>query len=277
MGLTLSSGRYALAGQGHGFNPRRLGVVSAWFDVAGATNAGAGLAFTLPNSITPNNATTSIDARKPTIGTAANGVPILTCNASALSIPLHAGINGAQRWGIGFHIRLTSDLGNPVPCSIDSAGNSANGASTRKLVAQRFSGDRGVIFQNATESRAFGPATLWPLNTWVYCTMELNLGLESSPGVPAPEADRAVWTIDGLPVVSTFSAGDGALATLPTSMPVPTGNANLLSQNLDTGSNGLVGQIGRHIMYFDSAMAGVTSGLLTPSARASLSNLDRPA
>jgi hypothetical protein len=257
-----------------GFNPQSLGVVGAWFDTAQASNAGAGLAFTLPNLLSSNHATTSTDARKPTIGAASNGVPILVCSASCLQVPLHAAINGATKWGIHLHIRVTSAAGNPVPFSIDSAGS--GGASTRKIIVQRFTGDLGYVFDSGTTGRSAGPASLWPLNTWVACGFEVNLGLESSPGVAAPEADRMVWTINGLPVVSTFAAIGGGNPA-PLTMQVPTGFMNLFAQGAVAGGNGLVGEIGRHIFVFSNSMSGVTSGLLTPAARLALSNFDRPA
>lgn len=256
------------------FNPNSLGVVGAWFDVSQATDAGSGLAFTLPNLLSSNHATTTTDARKPTVSAASNGVPILVCSASCLQVPLHDAINGATKWGIHFHVRFTSAAGNPVPFSIDSAGS--GGASTRKLIAQRFSGDLGYAFDTGTTGRSAGPASLWPLNTWVACGFELNLGLESSPGTPAAEADRMVWTINGLPVTSSFAAIGGGNPA-PVTMQVPTGSMNLFAQAAATGANGLVGEIGRHIFVFSNSMSGVTSGLLTPAARLALSNFDRPA
>lgn len=256
------------------FNPESLGVVGAWFDVAEASNAGAGLAFTLPNQLTANHATTSTDARKPTIGTASNGVPMLTCSASCLQVALHAAINNAVTWWFHFHVRFTSAAGNPVPFSIDSAGS--GGASARKLVAQRFAGDLGYCFANNTTGRSVGPASLWPLNTWVACGLEINLGLESSPGVPAADLDRMLWTIDGVPVTSS-AAAFGGLAALPLTMPTPTGSMNLFAQAAATGGNGLVAQVGRHIFVGNGAMPGVTRGCLTAAARLSLSSFDRPA
>jgi hypothetical protein len=255
-----------------GFDPTSLGVVGAWFDVAAASNAGSGLAFTLPNQLTANHATTIIDARKPTISTASNGVPILVCNASCLQVPLHAAINGATQWGFAFHARITSAAGNPVPVSIDSAGS--GGASTRKLVMQRFVGDLMNVHDATnptTVARRFGPATLWPLNTWVHCIVEMNLGTGGA------EDTRGVMCADGLPIVSSFSDAVGTPGSLPTAMPVPTGSMNLFAQGHVAGGNSWVGEIGRHLFVFSGAMPGVTSGLLTSSARLALSNFDRPA
>lgn len=256
------------------FDPSQLGVVGAWFDAAEAEDAGSGLAFTLPNQLSANHATTTTDARKPTISTASNGVPILVCNASGLQIPLYAAINGDTKWGIYFHIRMTSAAGNPVPFSIDNAGT--GGASARKILAQRFSGDLGYCFANNTTGRSVGPASLWPLSTWVSCGLEIDLALESSPGTPAADTDRMLWTIDGVPVVSA-AAAIGGLAALPLVMPTPTGFMNLFSQNTATGSNGLVAEIGRHIIVLSDSMPGRTRGLLTSQARLNLSNFGRPA
>jgi hypothetical protein len=266
--------RHLLLGGAPAFDPTSLGVVGAWFDVASATNAGPGLAFTLPNLLSANHATTTTDARKPTISAASNGVPILVCSASCLQVALHAAVNSATTWWIHFHMRLTSATGNPIPFGIDNAGS--GGASARKLLAQRFGGDLGYCFANNTTGRSVGPASLWPLNTWVGCGLEINLPLESSPGVPAADTDRMLWTSDGLPVVSA-AAAIGGLGALPLVMPTPTGFMNLFAQAAVAGSNGIVGEIGRYILVGNGAMSGVTSGCLTPAARLSLSAFGRPA
>jgi hypothetical protein len=254
-----------------GFDPTSIGVIGAWFDVAGASNAGPGLAFTLPNLLSANHATTSIDARKPTIGAASNGVPILICNTSALQVALHAAINGALQWGFSFHARITTLAGNPVPVSIDSAGSA--GASTRKCVWQRFVGDNMNVHDAAsptTLARRFGPAEIWPLNTWVHCTCELNLGTGGA------ENTRGVMTVNGVPVVSTYVDALGAPGSLPTAMAVPTGFMNLLAQGHVLGTNSWIGEVA-NMMVISGAMSGVTSGLLTPAARINLSNFNRPA
>jgi hypothetical protein len=254
-----------------GFNPASLGVVGAWFDTAQASNAGAGLAFTLPNLLSSNHATTSTDTRKPTISAASNGVPILTLATSCLRIPLHAAINGATQWWISMHMRITSAAGNPVPFSIDNLDAEA---STRKISAQRFAGDNLTVHDAANPTllaRRYGTATLWPLNTWVHCIWELNLGTGGA------EATRAVLCVDGVPVVSSFADAVGAPGAIPTAMAQPTGNMLLGAQRHAAAPNPWVGQLGRHILIGSSAMAGVTTGCLTPAARLALSNFDRPA
>jgi hypothetical protein len=263
--------RRLLLGGAPAFDPTSLGVVGAWFDVASASNAGAGLAFTLPNLLSANHATTTTDARKPTIGAASNGVPILTCATSCLRIPLHAAINGATQWWISMHMRITSAAGNPVPFGIDNLDGEA---STRKLFAQRFAGDNLNVHDAAsptTLARKYGPATLWPLNTWVHCIWELNLATGGA------EATRAVVCVDGLPVVSSFTDSIGTPGSIPTAMAVPTGNMLLGAQRHATAPNPWVGQIGRYILIGNGAMPGVTSGCLTAAARLNLSAFGRPA
>lgn len=254
---------------GPSFDPTSLGVVGAWFDVASATNAGPGLAFTLPNLLSSNHATTSTDARKPTIGTASNGVPILTCNASCLQVALHAAVNSDTKWGIAFHARITSAAGNPVPFSIDSAGS--GGASARKVLSQRSAGENAYVFNAAsTECRGANPGTIWTLNTWGHFILELNL---DSGGA---EIDRCVWRKDGVALVSAFSNVVGAPGSMPTAMATPTGFLNLFAQAAVTGNNGFVGEIGRYILIFNAAMPGARC-LLTDAAALNLSNFGRPA
>jgi hypothetical protein len=230
-------------------------------------NAGAGLAFTLPNQLTANHATTSTDARKPSIGAASNGVPILVCNTSCLQVPLHAGINGATKWGFSFHGRITSAAGNPVPFSIDSG---TGGASARKVFAQRFAGDRAHVFNSASSAaRALGPATMWELNVWHHYTLELNL---DSGGA---EADRGLWRVDGVPIVSAFTDSTGTPGSLPVAMPQPTGFLNLFAQAAATGNNSWVGEVANIILYSDS-MPG-SRCLLTDAAALAVSAFNRPA
>lgn len=249
------------------FDPTSLGVVGAWFDVAEASDAGSGLAFTLPNQLSANHATTTTDTRKPTISAAANGVPILVCATAHLRVPLHAAINGATKWGIAFHARITSAAGNPVPFGIDTPGS---GASARKLMCQRFAGDCVNVFNAAsTEARRVGPASLFTLNTWGHFIVEMNLDSGE------PEADRVLWRKDGVAVVSTFANSVGTPGDTPVAMPTPTGSMGLLSQRLDTAANPWVGEIGRHIFVFSDAMPGARC-LLTDAAAASLSDFDRP-
>jgi hypothetical protein len=254
-----------------GFNPQSLGVVGAWFDVAQASNAGAGLAFTLPNLLSSNHAATSTDARKPTLSAASNGVPIMVCATSCLRIPLHAAINSATQWWISMHMRITSAAGNPVPFGIDNLDGEA---STRKLFAQRFAGDCLNVHDASsptTLARKYGPATLWPLNTWVHCIWELNLATGGA------ENTRAIVCVDGLPVVPSFTDSVGTPGSIPTSMAQPTGNMLIGAQRHAAAPNPWVGEIGRHILIGSSAMAGATTGCLTPAARLALSNFDRPA
>lgn len=248
------------------FDPSSLGVASAWYDVSGATNAGAGLTFTLPDQIAANNATTTTDARKPTISTAANGVPILICGGDdVLMAALSAANNSATKWWISFHARVTTAAGNPCPFSIT---NLAGGASARKLFAQRFSGDNMMVFQDNVTSRRGGVATMWTLNTWVHCIYELNL---DSGGA---EAVRHVQRRDGVVQSLTFADNDGTPGNTPVTMPTPTGLMALFAQQA-SGGNGWVGEIGQHIVMGNAAMAGATC-CLTDTAALALSNFGRP-
>jgi hypothetical protein len=261
--------RTALLGTGRSatFDPSQLGVIGAWFDAGLASDAGAGLAFTLPNRLTANHATTIIDARKPTISTAANGVPILICNASCLQVALHAAINGATKWGIAFHGRVTTALGNPVPASIDSAGS--GGASARKLLIQRSAGEGGFVFNStSTECRSINGGTLWTTSTWGHFALEMNL---ASGGA---EADRVLWRKDGVAVSSAFANVVGVPGAMPVAMSTPTGFMNLFAQSAVAGGNSWVGEV-CNMMVFSDAMPGARC-LLTDAAALSLSNFNRP-
>lgn len=261
------------------FDPTSLGVVGAWFDVAEASDAGSGLAFTVPNQLTANHLTTSTDAQKPTISTASNGVPILVASVSNLLCPLHAAINSSTKLWFGFHARLTTSAALAEVLTIIPPSASAN-----KLFLGINPGVPGVgynrvgVYQDNVTMRRYqvNSGALFPLNTWAHVLIELNLNLESSPGVLAPEADRGVMSIDGVPLVAAFSDGAGTPGALPQTMATPTGSLSFLSRRASDAANPYKGEIGRHIFMGVSAMPGVTSGCLTPAARLALSNFDRP-
>jgi hypothetical protein len=263
----------SIQGSAASFNPISLGVVGAWWDVAEASDAGAGLAFTVPNQLTANHLTTSVDAHKPVLGVAANGVPIMTANVSNLACSLHAAINSPTTWGVAFHAKLTTlaavtELLTVIPPN----------ASASKLLLTLNPGAAGVgynrciVFQDALNSRRFqtDAGVLLPLNTWVHITIELNLATGGA------ESTRGVMCVDGVPVAVLFSDGTGAPGSLPVAMPTPTGSLSFLSRRSSDASNPFKGEIGRHIFIFSGAMPGATSGLLTSAARLSLSNFDRP-
>ncbi len=242
------------------------GAIGAWYRVALATNAGAGLAFTLPDVLSTNHATTSTDARKPTIGSSANGLPILTCSASALQVPLSTPINGATKWGFAAWMRVTTAAGNPCPVAIDSGGG--GGASLRKAFIQRDNGDSIRAFDTQTTARRGGPTTMWVLNTWAFCTWEMSLDTGEAESV------RVVASRGGVLQTCNYADNNGAPGTFASSMQVPTGFMNLFAQNASTGGNGWVGNIGPNIYILRARMAGATEGLLTPAARVALMNME---
>lgn len=261
-----------VAGSGAPFVPTDSGAVSAWFRVANATNAGAGLAFTLPDVLSANAATTSTDARKPTIATSAgNGLPILTCDGTrALTIPIHAGINGSAAWGLGIWLRRTTTVGNPAPFTIRALSGATGAASNKMDCQMTFSGaDSFKVFNNQTQSRGAQPAS-WTINTWVFMLYEFD-------GTGATEDDRLVISRGGvLQNPLTFQNFDGAPAAMATAAPQPSGGTACLCAQQTSGSNGWVGDIGPNIYILGSKMAGATQGLLTTAARLALTGFEAP-
>lgn len=263
------------------FDPATLGVVGAWFDVAEASDAGAGLAFTVPNQLTANHMTTSTDVQKPVLSTASNGVPIMVASVSNLVVPLHAAINSATKFWVAFHARLTT-----LAVLADLLTVISPGASAQKFFLTLNPGGAGIGYNrvivhqdNVTARRVQTDAgVLFPLNTWVHVIIEINLDLESSPGVPAAEADRALLCINGVPSAAVAYADQaGTPGTMPLTMATPTGNLSFLSRRSSDAANPYKGEVGRHILMGASAMSGISSGCLTPFARLALSNFDRPA
>jgi hypothetical protein len=138
------------------------------------------------------------------------------------------------------------------------------GASARTLFAQKSGTSQIFRVYNATATAArngtltnvFTTTGTWNLYGW-----EFDLG---SGGT---EAQRAVFTINGVVQTVTFSDALGTPGSVPTQFPSVTGNMALSSQG---GTNFWDGIIGRNIYVFCAGMTGRTEGLLTQAMRNTL-------
>lgn len=250
------------------------GAVVSWLRVAQGTVTGSGYS-SIPDLLDPSSpAVQSTDARRPTVATSANGLPILALASQGMSLPLTSVRNSTTQWGFGTWVKQNGTGSTThVLVSIDSAGGA--GASARKLLAQPATAgltNLNIFIFNSTSTAARRAQItgVLTLNTWKFVTFEQNLGTGGN------ETTRSVITVNGVVQTLSFADALGTPGSMPTSMPSPTGNIGLFCQNLSTGSNGFGGNIGPNVFIFGSAMDGATEGLLTPAARLSLMNFEAP-
>lgn len=256
MGLSLSSGRYALAGQGGvGFAPNKISAVSAWL-----RNTTTGAVSSIADVLNANPATQATAGRQPAGD--ADG-PLTFDGGDVLVWPLVADVNkNTTAMGFGFWFEPAQVATNQLVVAIDSG---SGGASVRTMsiyaagTALRSDlGNNGLVGRRATASSIFTAGVP------TFITVEFN-------GSMASEATRHVMTAGGVVLTPSFAALSGGASD--TVLNNPTGNA-LLGGNTDAdvGVNPITigGRVGANIFAFTSAMAGATEGLLTAAARAAL-------
>jgi hypothetical protein len=126
-----------------------------------------------------------------------------------------------------------------------------------------FNDNTGTLARNAT----------WPIlnNTaYKFITCELNLGLVG-------ESNQVVISVGGIVQTLTFGNSIGAPGAMPSSLEGQPGGVDivLLAERSTASNSPLVGEI-VNIYFLGAAMPGATAGLLTPTARISLRNHNRP-
>jgi hypothetical protein len=241
-----------------GFSPTSVSAIAGWLRVAQASDAGSGLAFTLPDVINPANpATQTTDARKPTIGTDAGGLPRLTFTDDVLLWPLSASINNdGTKWGIAFWGDFTSDATERLLFQVTTAG----GAASNTKVNVRYSNTYGLAFDVLTGGNTGRMGTMVPLTGKHFYTIEYD-------GGQATNATKVIITIDSLAQSLTFT--NFGLAAIPSSINTPTGNILIGAGSL-TGGSPAVGSFGANIWPLLGSGGISGGGLLTASERTNL-------
>lgn len=255
-----------MAASGSEFQPWQLSAVSSWFRLAHPSTVITGSGYSSVHDVlnASSPATQGTDALRPPNTTSANGLPIVDVSAHVLSIPVIDARNGTTYFGFAGHFRRTA-AGGAFP--VRASCRAVSGASTDKWETQSASGDAdNLAFMSLNGAGADSTSNInnaSVLDTWQFITYEFN-------GDGSTDADKCVVTVDG--VVQTLVFGGAAM---PTAMASVTGTIMYLAQSSAAG-NPFGGQAGPNWYFLNAPMAGVTQGLLTPGARLSLSNFERP-
>lgn len=233
------------------------GAVTAWL-----RNSTTGSVTSVPDVINGGNATQS--------GGAITGNADFSMSSSTgeLLWPLIAANNGTAKFGVYMWIKRAGAGASQFPWAVDIG---TGGASARKTFHQK-SGSNGVFRVYSAPSSATaraGTVTNAFSSTGVWDLYGLELNLDSG----GTEAQRAVYTIDGVVQTVSFADALGTPGSVPVLMPTVTGNMVLFSQG---NSNFFDGTFGRNILVLGAAMSGATEGLLTQSARNDLVTFEPP-
>jgi hypothetical protein len=223
------------------FSPLDLPELTAWLSWANATDTGT---LSVPDLKGGSPAIQATAARKPTLATADNGVPIGTFVDDLLALPLSAAINDNLKFGMAFWVKLANVSGLKTFCSIQTT---AGGASANKLLVNTF----GASFE-ARAQAVDRRAQVTALDTnWRFC----YLGIDCSKGT---EPAQVVMSLDGNHPGTVAFSSDTAW---PASLGTPTGNM-LIGGSTLTPASPLVGSIGDIYFFLDQLSAASVARLM---------------
>lgn len=252
---------------GGGFLPSQISAITSWLRVASSTVTGSGIS-SLPDLLNSNPAVQGTDAQRPALGTAANGLRLITgASGKVLTVPLIGGNSQTIQWGMAMHI--STPLGAAARTIFGV--RTGNGADKLRVNFKVDSDEslRCVVYLDDSNNRSgLTAASQIGDSTVHFVTAEFD-------GDQVTEATRLTLTIDGVVKSLTF-ANEAGSGTMPPSMVDAVGNGLIGAFNTAGGSAPFTGFIGPNIYFLGSKMAGATEGLLTAAARTALSNFERP-
>jgi len=234
-----------------------VGAVSAWLRFANGTSDANGFS-SVPDVLNSNPAVQPVNSAKPARVLSANGLPMADFDGTTdfWTWPLIAANNSTTAIGFMFWI-VPDDVSGDERLITIWLGV---GASTHKCIFEKTGAALRVFVRNgAANPEALTGNVLSP-------GVPVCVGWEFN-GAGATDAAKLVITVNGVAVASTNGA-------LPATMNAPTGDINI--GTYASAVLPFAGLLGPNILCFGSAMAGVTSGLLTPAARLAIANFERP-
>ncbi len=235
----------------------QVSALSSLFRVEGATITGSG-ASSVPDVLNGNPAVQNNNTFRPPVGTSNNGLPILNCTAHQLTLPIIAAISNTATWGFFAWIRPTT--GSDSLMSFMSTSSSGANLSRSTIYGVPMQSD----FYGGGIRKATAPVNA--LATWSLITVEYDTSAVGDL--------RCTRTLDTV-VQSPGYTGSGGALVMPAPLVTVTGNASLFAFN-PSALFPFIGSIGPNFGFFNSKMAGATSGLLTAAARTALLNFERP-
>lgn len=159
---------------GSGFSPDQVTAVSAWLRLAAST-AVAGEYATVVDVLNSNPTSQTDAARKPAAATAANGLPVMTYDATDMLVwPVAASNNSTTKWGIAFWFKPSASASTQ---HFFSGYDDAGGASAKRI--QFFEQATSAIAASIYISGSNGRKGLTSNNvltngTWAFVTLLYN-------------------------------------------------------------------------------------------------------
>jgi hypothetical protein len=240
-------------------------VVGAWLRFAEGTSDANGFS-SVPDVLNANPAIQTVNANKPARVLSANGLVLANfVTDDRLWWPLIAANNSTAAFGFMFWI-VPANIAAPTERWIDIWYNSGNpptgGASAPKFSIGKIGATVHAVLRNGAASPTATSGNVLSAGVPACVGFEFN-------GAGATDAAKLVITLDGVAIASTVTGG-----AMPTALPAPTGSANIGAYI--QGAAHYTGKMGSNLFCFNAAMAGVTSGLLTPAARLAYKNFEAP-
>lgn len=243
-----------------GFAPELF--VTAWL----RNSAPSGALSSLTDVLASNPATQGTAAQQPTGGV---GSSIVWDGNDVLTWPVAAGnynSGGSSLWYALWLRSALSTLGRAVLVTRPDGSGLNNINAIQCQVQANESLSMRIYIDDSNARQGTTPVSRVPDNTPVFVTFEYN-------GGGATEANQIVITVDGAVQTLTFSNPVGT-GNVPATLRSGLTGSFLVGANSITGASiPFTGSWGRNF-FAGRAMADVTSGCLTPTARAALRNLD---
>lgn len=215
-----------------GFQPPYNAKLKGWLRVGGWTDTGT---LTIPDLLNNNPAVQATAARKPTVNTSNNGLPILDFVDDLLSWPLATYNNGAVKFGFGTHIKLANVTGNK---SIVSTLSTPGGASANKFNA--LANAAVLRIDDSTVDRHAASGNLDTAWRFVY------IGIDCSKGTETTQVLHAIDTTLQAVAFSSDTAWSSNMGT-------PTGNM-LIGALTTAAASPFVGSMGPNFYWFDDQL-----------------------
>lgn len=219
--------------------------LKVWLDINASTHDVNGIS-SVPDVMGGSPAVQSTNAQKPAFDTSTNGYGIATSvTATAMTLPLSAGIADTTYFGMSLWIRPTNTAASTIFMAVLSSG----GASANRMEIRQNTNDVKWYVYQPGAIRSVGSVTsrgFFFQNQWRFLSFEYN-------GAGATEAEKATMKDMGTnfanPMTPTFQDESGT-STMPATLVSATGNM-LLFNRTTAFTGGFQGQIGPDIFFYD--------------------------